>query len=55
MQALSQLFERTSGPDGTIVTMTFTFSESPITGGAFVSDIITPVTISENAEATYST
>ena len=55
MQALSQLFERTSGPDGTIVTMTFAFSESPITGGALVSDIITPVTVSESAEPTYST
>ncbi len=55
MQALSQLFERTSGPDGTIVTMTFAVAESPATSGALVSDVITPVTASESAEATYST
>ena len=55
MLALSQLFERTSGPDGTILTMTFAFAESPNTNGALVSDIIKPLTIGESAEATYST
>jgi anti-sigma regulatory factor (Ser/Thr protein kinase) len=55
VQSLSQLFERTSGPDGTIVTMTFAFAESPMTSAALVGDIITPVTISEITEGSYST
>jgi len=55
MQSLSQLFERTSGPEGTVVTMTFAIAESPVTDRALVSDVIQPSAESETAEATYST
>ena len=55
MQALSQLFERTSGPDGTIVTMTFAMAESPTTERALVSDVITTERALESPETSYST
>ena len=55
MQSVSQLFERTSGPEGTVVTMTFAIAESPVTDRAPVSDVIEPSAESETAEATYST
>ena len=55
MQSVSQLFERTSGPEGTVVTMTFAIAESPVRDRALVSDVIQPSAESETAEATYST
>ena len=55
MQSLSQLFERTSGPEGTVVTVTFAIAESPVRDRALVSDVIQPSAESETAEATYST
>ena len=50
MQALCSLFERTSGPDGTVVTMTFAVMDAVSTERALVRD-----DVPNAAESSYST